>query len=243
MISIQDLSFAFSKHRQVLQDISCEIPAGSCLALAGANGSGKSTLLALLAGLYTPSRGWICIQGVKSPGQQGQLRKCSALLLQDADLQILGGTVGEDILLGCTGNQAQLEQRARNLARGFGLLKFWERPVQQLSGGEKQKLCLAGALMHSPQVLLFDEPFNNLDYLALKELRQIISSQKQAGTTQIISSHDLEPVLDLADQIAVLEQGRLALKQAPQEALPRLEELGVRPPSFWAAHYSHLRPS
>ncbi|MFP4392138.1 MAG: energy-coupling factor ABC transporter ATP-binding protein [Desulfohalobiaceae bacterium] len=233
MISIQDLSFAFSKQRLVLQGITCRIPAGSCLCLAGGNGSGKSTLLALLAGLYTPLQGRINIFGVSSPGDQPQLRQLCAILLQDADLQILGGTVAEDILLGCKGDAKLLEQRARRLAKGFGLLKYWEHPVQQLSGGEKKKLCLAGALMHAPKLILFDEPFNNLDYFGLNELRQIMARQKEAGITQIISTHDLEPILDLADEIAVLEQGRLACKESPEFVLDQLQEFGVRTPCAW----------
>ncbi|MFO8032642.1 MAG: ABC transporter ATP-binding protein [Desulfohalobiaceae bacterium] len=233
MISITALDFAFSKQSLVLQNITCEIPAGCCLALVGANGSGKSTLLALLAGLYAPSQGRISIFGIQSPGKQSQLRKQCALLLQDADLQILGGTVGEDILLGCPGEDALLEQKARNLAGSFGLSGYWDFPVQQLSGGEKKKLCLAGALMHSPNVLLFDEPFNNLDYFALKELRQIMARQKQNGVTQIIATHDLEPILDLADQIAILQQGRLACKEPPQRVLDLLQDFGVRTPCSW----------
>ncbi len=233
MIEIKKLDFAFQKQIKVLQDINFTLNSGSCLALAGGNGSGKSTLLALLAGLYTPWSGSINVFGSKSPGEQDLLRCKTGLLLQDADLQILGNTVGEDILLGSPGQQAELQEQARHWAGRFNLLKYWQTPVQNLSGGEKKKLCLAACLMQKPSVLLFDEPFNNLDFTALKELRQIITWQRDAGITQIIATHDLEPVLDLVHEVAVLSQGRLVCKDVPELVLDRLEDFGIRTPCSW----------
>lgn len=238
MIEIKDLDFAFQSKSPVLQGINLSIAQGAFIVLAGANGSGKSTLLALLAGLYLPQAGSINFGDALGLGGQALQRSRVGFLLQDADLQILGGTVREDILLGYASEQTELEQKAKALASRFDLLQYWDLPVQNLSGGEKKKLCLAAALMRSPQVLLFDEPFNNLDYPALKELRQIMSVQKKSGVTQVIASHDLEPVLDLVDEIVILDQGRLACQGSPEQILDRLQEFGIRTPCNWGLQKS-----
>jgi biotin transport system ATP-binding protein len=231
MIRAQSLSFAFGKDL-VLQGLSLDLMPGSLSVLAGANGSGKSTLLSLLAGIYRPRQGVIEWDGVRSPGGEKELRRRTGLLLQEAELQILGSTVEEDLCLGLKPGSAEADQ-AREMARFLGLSEKWKAPVQQLSGGQKRKLCLAGVLLRQPRLLLFDEPFSGLDYPAVKELRAILDRQKAQGLTQVIATHDLEPVVDLADELLLLHEGRLAAKGRPGEVLDRTAHYGIRPPCLW----------
>ncbi|MFO7803994.1 MAG: energy-coupling factor ABC transporter ATP-binding protein, partial [Desulfovermiculus sp.] len=104
MIDIDCLHFAYDR-QAVLTDITAYISSGECVALLGANGSGKSTLLMLLTGLYVPSQGLIKVHDMVSPGQERILRRFVGLLLQDADLQILGATVQEDLELSAKAEQ------------------------------------------------------------------------------------------------------------------------------------------
>lgn len=236
MIGVHDLSFAYAE-TEVLKAVSFSVEPGGCIALLGANGSGKSTLLTVLAGLFPPARGEIRIKGSLSPARPAQLRRLSGLLLQEAELQILGGTVREDLGLSLQNSRIPDERPALELAERFGLKDSWETPVQQLSGGQKRKLCLAAVLLQGPpELLLFDEPFSGLDYPAAREFRSILQDNRRQGITQIVALHDLEPVLDLMDGCLVLHQGRLVLQGGLDEVRDRLAGFGIRAPGFgWSA--------
>lgn len=232
MIEAAQLSFAYGRDARALEAMDFRIPAGTLAVVAGANGSGKSTLLSLLAGLETPSSGSLRLGDLRLPGQEAEARRVGRLVVQDADLHILGATLAEDLLLGREGEDPAA---AREMARRFGLLEHWDSPVQTLSYGTRRKLCLAGALLDEPRLLLLDEPFAGLDYPGIREMRGILRDNRAQGLTQVLSTHDLDPVADLADVLLVLERGRLALCGAPAETLPGLRGLGVRPPCSWLA--------
>ncbi|MFW5735367.1 MAG: energy-coupling factor ABC transporter ATP-binding protein [Oceanidesulfovibrio sp.] len=239
MITVENCSY---RHRQqsreehgALTDVSFSVRRGSLLCLAGPNGSGKSTLLGLLAGLLTPSSGSVAVNGHVSPGAENDIRKVVALVLQEADLQVLGATVEEDLLLGSPPGDEDAERSARENSAKLGIAHLMERPVSALSHGEKRKLCIAAQLAGDPQVLLLDEPFSGLDYPGILEMRAILAKNREAGLTQIASTHDLEPLADLADSLAVLNRGTLALHGPVAELLDRVADLGVRPPCSWSA--------
>jgi biotin transport system ATP-binding protein len=234
MIAVTRLGYAYPGDEPVLASVSLEVAGGDLVGLVGANGSGKSTLMALVAGLYTPTEGSLSVDGFGNPGQGASVRAVCRLVMQDADLQILGATVEEDLLLGRKRSEETVH-RARELAARFNLLEAWERPVHTLSWGMKRKLCLAAALLDEPKVLLLDEPFSGLDYPAMREMRRLLAENREAGLTQIVSSHDLECFVDMVDQLAVLDRGRLVLAGPPHAVLGDMRDHGVRPPCSWNA--------
>ncbi|AMK11363.1 MAG: energy-coupling factor ABC transporter ATP-binding protein [Pseudodesulfovibrio sp.] len=234
MIDLNTVTYAYPSGDEVLSDISLVLPKGGLLGLAGANGSGKSTLLALMAGLFAPTRGSLEVAGRVSPGNEGSIRSVCRLVMQDADLQILGATVEEDLLLGRK-RSGEVVEEARAMAERLNLLKYWDHPVQTLSWGTKRKLCLAAALLDKPRVLLLDEPFSGLDYPGMKEMRALIRDNRAAGLTQVVASHDLESLIDLVDGLAVLDNGVLALNGPAETVLDRVAEHGVRAPGSWTA--------
>jgi biotin transport system ATP-binding protein len=237
VIETRNLTYSYhgSGGAAVLRDVSLRVEPGSLLCLAGANGSGKSTLLCLLAGLYAPGSGRVRVAGVETPGQEQALRRAAALVLQEADLQIVGATVREDLFLGLERDDAAGREQALAQAGRLGLDALLDSPVQTLSHGQKRKLCLATALQGEPRVLLLDEPMSGLDYPGIREMRAILARNKEQGLTQVVSAHDLEPLADLADRLAVLERGRLVLEGPPQGVLDRVADHGVRPPCSWRA--------
>lgn len=234
MIEITDLNYRYPSGVNALSAVSLSIKGGGLVGLVGANGSGKSTLLAILAGLYTPSSGTAVVNGLSSPGEEKRIRRASRMVMQDADLQILGATVQEDLLMGRTASESE-EERARTMAERLGLGDAWEQPVQTLSWGMKRKLCLAAVLLDEPTALLLDEPFSGLDYPGIREMRSLIAGNRKNGLTQVVSSHDLECFVDMVDSLAVLEYGRLVLAGPPAEVLDRVADHGVRPPCSWQA--------
>jgi biotin transport system ATP-binding protein len=237
MIHLNDLSYGYSRGVDVLSGISLSVKPGQLLGLVGANGSGKSTVLAIMAGLLTPRQGSVLVSGREflenGAGNEQRVR----LVMQDADLQIVGATVEEDLLLGREA-EADAGIRARDIADRFGLGDVWAAPVHSLSWGMKKKLCLAGAALDRPRVLLLDEPFSGLDYPSVREMRALIDANRQQGITQVLAAHDLEAFVDMADRLAVLEKGTLVLEGVPADVLGRVASFGVRPPCSWVLNRS-----
>ncbi len=234
MIRLTKVDYSYFADDQVLSDITFSVGEASLAGLVGANGSGKSTLMALMAGLYSPSSGSLDICGHASPGSEKRIRSICRLVMQDADLQILGATVEEDILMGRKRTDKAISE-AKAMASRFDLLDFWDKPVQTLSWGMKRKLCLSAALLDGPKVLLLDEPFSGLDFPGMREMRRIIVENRKAGLTQVVSSHDLECLADLVDDLAVLSKGQLVLCGQPESVLDHVLEHGVRPPCSWSS--------
>lgn len=234
MIELSRIDYEYPAGGKALSSVTLSAAPGVLIGLVGANGSGKSTLMALMAGLYTPSSGTMRINDFTSPGQEKDIRSIARMVMQDADLQILGGTVEEDLLMGRKRTDQTLAE-ARAMAEQFNLLDAWDNPVQTLSWGMKRKLCLGATLLDQPQLLLLDEPFSGLDFPGMREMRRIIAENKQAGLTQVVSSHDLSCFVDLVDELAVLNSGSLVLTGPPTSVLDHVREHGVRPPYSWIA--------
>ena len=235
MITLSKVSYAYPGREPALKDIDFHLEEGRTLGLVGPNGSGKSTILALLTGLFAPTEGRIQVGLHASPGGEKEIRALTGLVLQDADLHVLGATVGEDLCLGIDNGDRRALEQARILADRFDLTDLWESPGQTLSWGQKRKLCIAGVLRKKPSVMLLDEPFSGLDYPGAREVRAILAENKRLGLTQVAAAHDLEPLADLADQWAVLNRGRLVLFGPASEVFDRVDEFGVRPPCSWQA--------
>lgn len=234
MIILSRLDYAYPAGGEALAGVTLSVDTGGLLGLVGANGSGKSTLMAIMAGLYTPSGGSLKIDGRYCPGNEKEIRFICRLVMQDADLQILGATVEEDLLIGRKRTDEAIFL-AKDMATRFDLIDVWDKPVQALSWGMKRKLCLTAALLDNPKVLLLDEPFSGLDFPGMQEMRRIIVENKRAGLTQIISSHDIECLADIVDELAVLNKGKLVLAGPPEEVLDQVMKYGVRPPCSWSA--------
>lgn len=233
MIDVEGLCYAYSGGRRVLTDLSFHVRAGELVCLAGVNGSGKSTLLSVLSGIFSPDSGRVVVGGFELPADEKQVRKLCGLVLQDPDVQILGGTVREDLLMGKARPDEAQQDKALAMAQRFGLEESLDLPVQNLSYGQKRKLCLASQALFEPSVMLMDEPFSNLDYPAVGQIRAILRDNKALGMTQVVASHELEPIADLADRILVISRGRLERSGSPAQVLDGIEEFGVRPPCSW----------
>ena len=232
MIRAERLTYAFGPGASALDEVTFALEPGRLCGVVGANGSGKSTLLAVVAGLFTPTAGWLSVRGDVSPGAEEAIRRRVALVLQDPDQQIIGATVDEDLLLGVPRRDEGRRAAARRLAARFGLVDL-EAPVHTLSLGSRRKLCIVTALRDAPEVLLLDEPFAGLDYPAVREMRAILGENRAAGVTQLVAAHDLEAFADLADGWVVLDRGRLARAGDADDVFPVLRQHGVRPPGGW----------
>jgi biotin transport system ATP-binding protein len=211
-----------------LEDVSLTIHKGEFCVIAGANGSGKSLLMGIIAGLDSPTRG-ICERAEKA-----------GIVFQDADSQIIGETPLEDAAFGPKNlglAKKEALSRARDSLEAVGLLPKANFPARSLSGGEKRLLSLAGILAMDCALVIFDEPYANLDYNGVKSVNAALVALKAQKKTVIVLTHELEKCLALADRFFALYAGRVMFDGAPEllqtnDARTRLESWGIRFP-FW----------
>jgi len=229
MLEVRNLVRRFPlRDEPALKDISFTVAAGDCIVVSGANGSGKSVLMRLVAGLDKPTSGSVDLTLVDGkPARVG-------LVFQDADAQILGDTPAEDVAFGPRNlgkdKKTAAEIASRMLER-TGLAGRENVPARSLSGGEKRRLAVAGVLAMDASLIIFDEPFANLDWPGVVQVNDILSRLKADGKTLIILTHELEKVLALANRLMVLYRGELVFDGTPGEALAgNMEQWGIRNP-------------
>jgi heme exporter protein A len=223
---------------RAVDGVDLAIPAGQSVALLGPNGAGKTTLLRLLATLVRPTTGGVLIHG-RDParGDAAPLRRRIGLLshrtfLYD-HLTGLENLVFYARLYGLAGAPAA----ARQALHGAGLDARGDDLVRTYSRGMQQRLAIARALLHRPDILLLDEPFTGLDREAADRLHATLSRARRDGLTCVMATHDLGAGLPHADRIVVLLAGRaVADREARGLALPEVEALimrttGARPPA------------
>ena len=234
LFSVRSLVKKFPNGFEALSGIDLDIFPGECLLIAGANGSGKTLLMHILAGLAEPSEGRILFKGKPLDSWGGLLRRQVGLVFQDADAQIIGETVEEDIRFGPENLKLPEEETARRLENCLEALDLREKrdfPPRRLSGGEKRRLAAAGVLAMGCETLIMDEPFANLDWPGVTQVLTIIRDLKAEGKTVIILTHELEKVLAFAGRLVILAGGRIQDQGKPEEVLDRLERAwGVRDP-------------
>jgi sulfate transport system ATP-binding protein len=217
-IQVRNVSKRFGDFA-ALDDVSLEVEAGSLTALLGPSGSGKSTLLRIVAGLEWPDTGEILLSGEDATALAPQKRGVGFVFQHYAAFKHM--TVRENVAFGLkVRKRPRAETRARvdELLRLVQLEPFGHRYPAQLSGGQRQRMALARALAPEPSVLLLDEPFGALDARVRAELRDWLRRlHEEVHVTTVFVTHDREEAMEVADQIAVLDHGRLEQVGSPKE--------------------------
>jgi len=202
-----------------LDNVDFAVPSGSLTALLGPSGSGKSTLLRAIAGLDHPDSGTVTINGVDVTGVPPQRRGIGFVFQHYAAFKHM--TVRDNVAFGLKIRKrpkAEIKEKVDNLLEVVGLSGFQTRYPNQLSGGQRQRMALARALAVDPQVLLLDEPFGALDAKVREDLRAWLRRlHDEVHVTTVLVTHDQAEALDVADRIAVLNQGRIEQLGTPTE--------------------------
>lgn len=191
---------------QAVDGLDFSIRQGSFLTLFGPNGAGKSTLLRLLAGSMRPTRGRVEVAGHR-PGSREA--RCALGMLSHQSYLYSGLTVREN--LDFFAGLYDLPDRAGRVGEALAEVGLWDRRSQraaELSRGMQQRLALARALLHSPRVVLLDEPYTGLDPHAARVLLQVLERLKDGNRTVLMVTHNLPQGLELADRVAVQVAGR-----------------------------------
>nr|NJM04274.1 ABC transporter ATP-binding protein [Desulfobacula sp.] len=235
LIDIKDLSFVFDDGHIGLNRISLTISRGEFILLAGKNGSGKTTFLRHLNGLLLPTSGRVRVNGKEVSKHLTETRKTVGMVFQDPDTQMVGDTVFDEVAFGPENlkqPRARITENVTRILETLNLDHLKERHPATLSGGEKRKTAIAGILAMDPEVIVFDEPFSNLDYPGILQVLEVIMDLHRSGQTLIIATHDIEPVIFEAGRMIIMENGRVMEDGAPLALAPCLESYGVREPCF-----------
>ncbi len=218
MISARNVSKRFGDFT-ALDDVSLDVESGGLTALLGPSGSGKSTLLRVIAGLEQPDGGEIVISGEDATSLSPQKRGVGFVFQHYAAFKHM--TVRDNVAFGLTIRKrpkAEIKARVAELLELVQLSPFATRYPAQLSGGQRQRMALARALAVEPKVLLLDEPFGALDARVRAELRAWLRRlHDEVHVTTVFVTHDQEEAMEVADQVAVMNHGRIEQVGRPRE--------------------------
>jgi biotin transport system ATP-binding protein len=232
-IEIRGLSHTFYNGFPGLNQIDLTVERGEFVVIAGRNGSGKTTFCRHLNGLLQPTSGTIRINGLQVEKHPAVARRKVGMVFQNADAQIVGETVYSDVAFGPENlklPRSEIKHRVQQALEITGLTGKEERSPYSLSGGEKRKLAIAGILAMNPEILVFDEPFTNLDYPgSVQILRQIIALHQKQHTILLVT-HELEKVVAHASRLVIFEKGRIAKEGDPAAVIKTVETFGIREP-------------
>jgi energy-coupling factor transport system ATP-binding protein len=229
----------------ILKGINMDIDKGAFIAIIGRNGSGKTTLIKHINGLLTPSMGKIHVGGLDTSLTENhpELRKLVGMVFQNPADQIVASTVEEDVAFGLENLNLPAEEihkRVRKQLENADLLEESQRPPHLLSGGQIQRLALAGVLARHPDVILFDEPTSMLDPLTRKSFLERITRLHSHGMTIIYITQHMEEAY-LAEKVVVINEGQIITSGKPEEIFKKsamLYEIGLDIPE--AAKFAEI---
>ena len=224
MIEFLNVSCSYEKGLPVLKNLSFRIEDGESVGLIGANGAGKTTLMRALLGLQ-PAEGTILVDGVPlDKSTLSQVRRKLGFVLQNSDNQMFMPTVLEDLIFAPMNyglSREEAEARADRALAQLGLADLKNRHNHKLSGGEKRMAAIATILAMEPEVILMDEPTSALDPYNRRMIIRTICALPQ---TKLITSHDLDMILDTCSRVLLLDRGEL-VADGPAERILRDRDL------------------
>jgi len=217
-----------------VDDVSLRIGDGEFVVVAGANGSGKTTLVRTFNGLVDPDAGTVAVNGTPVDADLVAARTAVGMVFQEPRDQLVASTVGADVAFGPENlgyARAEIDRRVADALAAVNMTGRGDDRIGSLSGGERERVAIAGALAMDPDHLVLDEPFTGLDDPARRAVLGRLRDLHAAGTSVIAVTHDLRDVLDLADRVVGLADGRVVVDAPPAEAVAALPDLGVRVPA------------
>ncbi|MFB6136383.1 MAG: energy-coupling factor ABC transporter ATP-binding protein [Halobacteriaceae archaeon] len=216
-----------------LDDVSLSVGDGEFVVLAGPNGSGKTTLVRTFDGLLDPDEGEVRVNGTPVSEDVVAARTSVGMVFQDPRDQFVAGTVGADVAFGPENlglDHGEIRRRVERALAAVNMTGREEARVENLSGGERERVAIAGALAMDPDHLVLDEPFTGLDWPARRSVLARLSDLSADGTSVVAVTHDLRDLAALADRVVVLADGRVVREGPPEAVREDLADHGVRPP-------------
>jgi heme exporter protein A len=208
MIEIKKLTKQ-ADNKLILRAVDLSIKKGETVAILGPNGAGKSTLLKVLATLIKPTSGLIKVNGMDLKKNHIQIKKIMGYLPHSSLLYDHYTPLENIVFFGNIYGVKNVEQRAIELVKEVGLSFFLNEPVKNFSRGMIQRIAIARAIVHEPEILLLDEPHTGLDQGAIGILNNVILSMKAKGTTTLMVTHDFKQAAEICDRIIIVKNGKI----------------------------------
>ena len=239
MIRAEKLVFEYDKRdedgnvigsRRAIDGVDIDIPQGSFVAVLGHNGSGKSTLAKHMNAILVPTDGtmWVDGKDTKDMEKLWEIRQSAGMVFQNPDNQIIGTVVEEDVGFGPENlgvPTKEIWKRVEDSLRAVGMLDRRKDSPNKLSGGQKQRVAIAGVIAMEPKCIVLDEPTAMLDPNGRKEVIHAVEKlRREKNVTVILITHYMEEVVD-ADQVFVMDDGRIVMHGTPREIFSRVDEL------------------
>jgi cobalt/nickel transport system ATP-binding protein len=238
ILEAEALSYAFPGGIAALSDLNLTIARGRRLAILGPNGAGKTTLLLHLNGTLRPNSGQVLLDGKPAGYSLASLtawRRRVGLVLQDPDDQLFAASVFEDVSFGPLNlglSEPQARERVNEALGALRIADLADRATHMLSGGQKKRVAIAGAVAMRPDVLLLDEPTAGLDQDACTHLLAVLGELSAGGTTLVFTTHDVDLAYTLADDVALFSGGGVIAHGSTESVLADAKALAA----------AHLRP-
>ncbi len=227
IIEIDNLKFRYSNEDRAVNGVSLNIEENEFVCVLGHNGSGKSTLAKLMVGLLKAQSGTIKIKGTELTEETiDDLRHHIGIVFQNPDNQFVGVTVKDDIAFGLENRNyesSRMKELVLEYSKKVSMDKFLDHNPEQLSGGEKQRVAIAGVLAINPDIIIFDEATAMLDPKGVSEIIDIVNELKQYKTV-ISITHNLNEA-KYADRVIVMHQGKIVLNDKPEEVFKHVDLL------------------
>jgi cobalt/nickel transport system ATP-binding protein len=237
----QDLRHQYDGGVLALDGLSLAVHAGVRHALVGANGAGKTTLFLHLNGTLRPQSGSVQIDGYPADYSRSGLtawRQVVGLVFQNPDDQLFAGSVQQDVSFGPFNlglTEPEVRDRVDEALDALGITHLRDRPTHMLSFGQKKRAAIAGAVAMRPRVLIVDEPLSGLDPSGQEHFLEVLRDLHAHGTTIVIATHDMSLAYEWADEVSIMDAGRVAVQGPPASVMADAEVLdrcGLRRP--WA---------
>lgn len=229
-IHLNDVYFSYEKDKEdVLKNISLSIKEGEFISIVGPNGSGKSTLVRLINAIYIPRTGDVFVDGLNTRDSSciWEIRRRVGMVFQNPDNQIVASVVENDVAFGLENlglPSEEIRKRVDEVLSLVGLSQYKRSEPHYLSGGQKQKLAIAGILAMEPRGIIFDEPTSMLDPKGKKEVLDLIINLNRKGVTIVLITQDMEEVL-LSNRIIALLKGEIKFDGSPERLFSNFELL------------------
>ena len=222
IIEVRNVTKKYADGKVALADLSIGITAGEIIALLGPNGAGKTSLISLICGLTTITDGTILVDGLDVERNYRETRSIIGLVPQELMLEpfeTVWGTVNLSRgLFGRSQDSSYIEKLLRQLS-------LWDKrhsPIRELSGGMKRRVLIAKALSHEPKILFLDEPTAGVDVDLRRDMWVLIRDLSKSGVTVVLTTHYIEEAEEIADRIAVINQGKILLIEEKSLLMKRL---------------------
>ncbi len=232
ILKAENLKFSYTDTEEyALKGLSVELERGKKVAVMGANGSGKSTFFLCMNGIHQPCSGQLFLDGEKMDYSRKGLRKLRSkvgMVFQDPDDQLFSASVKQEISFGPMNmglSEEEVRKAVDDIIADLEIEDFKDSPTHSLSGGQKKQVSIADVMVMNPEIVVLDEPAASLDPKHTIIVHKIVDRMVAEGITVIISTHDVDFVMEWAEEVVVIHQGLVAAQGSPEEVFADLELL------------------